>query len=109
MISNAKQTKSPPEAVCNRIFHMFGDRWTLRIASVLRGGERRYKEIAKALGINSATLSTRLKRLEDLELVTRNEETIDKLSVTYKLTKSGLELLPVYDEIVKFGQKIIKH
>jgi len=105
---NLKQTSSHSEAVCSGIFEVLGDRWTLRIVSALRGGELRFKEIGKVLTINSATLTTRLKRLEALKLVTRDEETIDKLSVTYKLTKSGIELLPVYDEIVKFGEKIIR-
>lgn len=88
---------------------MFGDKWTLRLASSLRDGELRFNEIETLLSINSATLSTRLKRLEDLGLVVRSEETIDKLSVTYKLTKFGTELLPIYDDIVRFGEKIIKH
>ncbi|MES3006082.1 MAG: helix-turn-helix domain-containing protein [Patescibacteria group bacterium] len=107
-MSNAKQISHPSEAVCGRVFEMFGDRWTLRIVSALRDGELRFKEIEKTLSINSATLTTRLKKLEDLALVIRNEETIDKLSVTYKLTKSGTDLLPIYDGIVKFGEKMIK-
>jgi DNA-binding HxlR family transcriptional regulator len=109
MTSKTKQTPSHSGSLCIQIFQMFGDRWTLRIVDALRGGELRFKEIEKALAINSATLSTRLKRLEDLKLIIRNEETIDKLSVTYILTRSGKELLPIYDGIVKFGEKVVAH
>lgn len=109
MMPNIKQISSHSEDMCSQIFQMFGDRWTLRIVDALRDGELRFKEIEKVLTINSATLSTRLKRLEDLKLVIRNEETINKLSVTYTLTKAGKELLPIYDGIVKFGEKIVKH
>ncbi len=87
---------------------MFGDKWTLRIVSSLREGEMRFKEIEKSLSINSATLSERLKRLEDVGAIARTEDTIDKLSVTYTLTKSGRELLPIYDGIIQFGQKVVK-
>jgi DNA-binding HxlR family transcriptional regulator len=102
------QPLQPSDPVCGSIFEMFGDKWTLRIVSVLRDGEMRFKEIEKNLAINSATLSERLKRLEDIGAIARSEETIDKLSVTYCLTKSGKELLPIYDGIVKFGQKVVK-
>lgn len=103
-----KTHKQPSEAICSRTFEMFGDRWTLRIADALRGGELRFKEIETALAINSATLTSRLKRLEELKLVVRDEETIDRLSVTYKLTAFGRELLPIYDGIVTFGEKIVR-
>jgi DNA-binding HxlR family transcriptional regulator len=107
-MTTSNQPLQPSDPMCNDIFKMFGDKWTLRIVSSLRDGELRYKEIEKLLSINSATLSTRLKLLEEIKVITRNEETIDKLSVTYKLTKNGQELLPIYDGIVKFGEKIIK-
>jgi DNA-binding HxlR family transcriptional regulator len=108
MTSSLKQHSSPSDAVCTKTFQMFGDRWTLRIVNALRGGELRFKEIEKRLDINSATLTTRLKRLEDLKVIVRTEETIDKLSVTYKLTRFGMELLPIYDGIVTFGEKVIR-
>jgi DNA-binding HxlR family transcriptional regulator len=107
-MQQSKQSLQPSDPVCNSIFEMFGDKWTLRIVSVLRDGEMRFKEIEKNLSINSATLSERLKRLEEVGAIVRSEETIDKLSVTYKLTKSGCELLPIYDGIIKFGQKVVK-
>ncbi len=107
-MQTSKQPLQPSDPICSSIFEMFGDKWTLRIVSVLREGEMRFKEIEKNLSINSATLSERLKRLEEVGAIARSEETIDKLSVTYKLTKSGYELLPIYDGIIKFGQKVVK-
>ncbi len=103
-----KQLPQPSDPICGSIFEMFGDKWTLRIVSVLREGEMRFKEIEKSLSINSATLSDRLKRLEEMGALARSEETIDKLSVTYCLTKTGAELLPIYDGIIKFGQRVVK-
>lgn len=107
-MQTSKQYIQPSDPVCSSIFEIIGDKWTLRIVSVLRAGEMRYKEIEKSLSINSATLSDRLKRLEEVQAIARTEESIDKLSVTYKLTKSGRELLPIYDGIIKFGQKVVK-
>jgi DNA-binding HxlR family transcriptional regulator len=94
--------------MCQSLFKMFGDRWSLRIIDALRDGELRFKEIQTALDINSATLSARLRKLESAKLLNRKEETIDKLSVSYKLTNLGKELLPIYDGMMKFGSKFIK-
>lgn len=108
-MTNSNQPVKASDPICSSIFKMFGDKWTLRIVSVLRNGELRFKEIEKLLRINSATLSTRLKQLEKINVIARNEETIDKLSVTYRLTKNGNVLLPIYDGMIKFGEKVIKH
>ena len=94
--------------ICASLFKMFGDRWSLRIGDALRDGELRFKEIQTLLGINSATLSTRLRSLEAVKVLVRREEAVDKLSVSYALTKLGRELLPIYDGILTFGKKVVK-
>ncbi|HWH16273.1 MAG TPA: helix-turn-helix domain-containing protein [Candidatus Paceibacterota bacterium] len=103
-----QQQISPSDPVCSSVFKLFGDKWTLRILSSLRNGELRFNEIQHTLSINSATLSARLKRLEEIKAIARIEETIDRLSVTYRLTKFGTELLPVYDDMVRVGAKIAR-
>jgi DNA-binding HxlR family transcriptional regulator len=100
-----EQNKKPS---CLKAFEVFGDEWTLRIIDSLRNGELRFKEIQNSLEINSATLSTKLKSMEERSLIERNEETIDKLSVTYSLTKLGKEIIPILDTMFKFGSKLVK-
>ena len=105
-MSKSKQPLSPSDPICSSVFKLLGDKWTLRIVSTLRNGALRFKEIEKLLSINSATLSARLKRLEEIKAIARTEESIDKLSVTYTLTKFGIDLLPIYDGMVKVGERI---
>jgi DNA-binding HxlR family transcriptional regulator len=94
------------EEICASLFKLFGDRWSLRIVNVLRSGALRFGALTHQLGINSATLTARLKTLERVGVLVRREDTIDKLSVTYELTASGRELLPIYDGILRFGKNL---
>lgn len=95
------------ESACCLTFEIFGDRWTLRIIDALRNGGLRFSELQESLDINSATLTVKLKRLVVLKLVTRTKEASDRTPVLYKLTAHGAELLPIYDDILKFGKKFL--
>ena len=49
--------------------------------------------------------ATKLKKLEDEKIVERREETIDKLSVSYRLLARGEHMLPVLRSIKEFAEK----
>lgn len=85
------------------VLDIFCDQWNPRIIAALRNDGRRFLELQRALGINSATLSAKLKNLEAAKVVEKNAHTIDKLSVTYRLTALGSRLLPIYDQIEAFS------
>jgi DNA-binding HxlR family transcriptional regulator len=55
--------------------------------------------------VNSVTLSNRLKRLEAAGMIEREEATIDRQSVAYRLTSMGKGLLPVLREIQNFTKR----
>ncbi len=93
------------KSACQITFEIFGDRWTLRIINALGEKSLRFNELQEALDINSATLTVKLKKLKRLRLLTRERALDDKLSVTYTLTSTGRELLPLYDAILAFGKK----
>ncbi len=85
---------------------LLGDYVTLRIVDFLRGGELRFTELQRSMGdVNSVTLSNRLKRLETAGVVEREEATIDRQSVAYKLSRLGTGLLPVLREIQNFTKR----
>lgn len=80
---------------------MLGDAWTLLIINYIRHQEKRFSEIEKAIwNVNPVTLTRRLKRMEQCGLIKRNEKT--RHSVSYQLTKKGMELLPIIDNIEQF-------
>jgi len=87
---------------------MFGDYQTLSIVDTLAIGEMRYCELQRALGnMNPVTLARRLKKLEDQRIIERRKETIDKLSVAYRLLPKGEHMLPVLRSIKEFSEKYL--
>ena len=88
---------------------MIGDTHVLCIVSNLGKKPMRFNEIQRAVnGINPTTLTDRLKRLEKEQIVTRAEETVDKVSVVYTLTDKGRGVLPIIKEIGIFADKFLK-
>lgn len=102
--------KSVSSAGCpKRALEIFGDYQTLSIVDTLAIGEMRYCELQRALGnMNPVTLARRLKKLEDDGIIERREETVDKLSVTYRLKAKGEHMLPVLRSIKEFAEKHLK-
>lgn len=87
---------------------MLGDYWTLAIIQSLAEGEKRFSQIERDLtDINPTTLTSRLKKLEDQNIIKRKEETVDKLSVVYVLTEKGKGILPVLHQIRIFAENYL--
>jgi DNA-binding HxlR family transcriptional regulator len=90
--------------ICVESLKLLGDFWTLRIINALSDTEMRFCDLQRAVGnVNPATLTDRLKKLEDGKLISRKEEAFDKCSVSYSLTKKGLAALPVLEAVEQFS------
>ncbi|MGH2613753.1 MAG: winged helix-turn-helix transcriptional regulator [Thermomicrobiales bacterium] len=83
---------------------LIGDRWTPLIVRDLAPGCRRFSELQRSLdGISPKTLSDRLRRLEDADVVTRTCFAEKPPRVEYRLTKKGFALLTVVESMRDFG------
>ncbi|MGH2358551.1 MAG: winged helix-turn-helix transcriptional regulator [Candidatus Limnocylindria bacterium] len=72
---------------------VLGQKWVMRIIRVLGERTRRFCELQDALGgANSATLSQRLKLLEDEGLIDRRLVSSVPPWVEYSLTAKGIDL-----------------
>lgn len=95
------------EEYCNdpefkEALRLIGDFWTLRIVSVLEVRGLRFCGIERALGdSNPATLTARLKKLEQHRIVARHEEAGDTI---YTLTQRGSALLPIVEQVQVFAR-----
>jgi DNA-binding HxlR family transcriptional regulator len=90
-------------AAYNEAFKLLGDFCTLRVIEVIGTGTLRFSEIQRGLdNINPVTLTSRLKKMEEAQLIIRQIETLDKQSVVYSLTAKGTDCLPVVDAIKAF-------
>jgi DNA-binding HxlR family transcriptional regulator len=76
-----------------RALELVGGRWSLLIVRELLLGPKRYTELAQALpGIPTNVLSSRLRELEDADLVQRALQDRPSTAVVYELTPYGLDL-----------------
>ncbi len=83
---------------------LVGDRWTLLVVRDLLRGIRRYADLQRSLApIAPNLLADRLRRLEDLALVTREVYSRRPLRAEYHLTERGRALAPVIVTLGRFG------
>ena len=86
---------------------IIGQKWTLQIVHrLLNARNKRFCELQEELGgVNPSTLSSRLKMLEDVGLVERQQVSSIPPHVEYSLTHKGSELAPVIAEIADWSQR----
>ena len=88
-------------AACAEII---GAKWTAILVHDLSEGARRFSELERACpGISPRTLSERLRALEDEEIVERRSYAESPPRVEYELTEKGAALLPIIEEMRRFG------
>jgi DNA-binding HxlR family transcriptional regulator len=81
------------ECAATAALNVLGQKWVMRIIRVLGDRTQRFCELQDALGgANSATLSQRLKMLEDEGLIERRAISAVPPWVEYSLTPKGADL-----------------
>jgi DNA-binding HxlR family transcriptional regulator len=80
----------------------------LRVLRDLIGGPKGFNVLMRTTGINSKTLSSSLKFLEQREVVVRRVVSTRPFSVQYSLTASGKELAPVMEAFGRWGEKWLR-
>jgi DNA-binding HxlR family transcriptional regulator len=89
--------------VLARALERVGDRWSLLVIRDLVTGPRRFTDLMDRLGgITPATLSQRLRELEDAGVLVADREP-GRREVWYRLTPAGAELRPVIDALGSWG------
>ncbi len=92
-------TKQP---ICLSSLKILSDYWTLRVIDELSDGRTlRFNELERRLeGVNTATLSKRLKDIQDSNLIYRVEKS--RADVAYGLTALGTEAIPLLKAVNHF-------
>ncbi len=94
------------ECAATAALNVIGQKWVLRIIRSLGGRTQRFCELQDALGgANSATLSQRLKLLEDEGLVERRAISAIPPWVEYSLTDKGMDLRTVIGGIDRWAER----
>ena len=90
-------------AACAEII---GAKWTAILVHDLSEGARRFSELEHSCpGISPRTLSERLRVLEQEGIVVRRSYPESPPRVEYELTAKGEALLPIIDEMRRFGHE----
>ncbi|MBI4532500.1 MAG: helix-turn-helix transcriptional regulator [Candidatus Melainabacteria bacterium] len=88
--------------------NVLGPRWTSSVLVELFCGKKRTTELLKALpGLSAKTLSERLRRLQELELISRTVYPEVPPKVEYELTDEGKKLLDALVVLRTLGQRCI--
>src|SRR5438093_11592320 len=83
---------------------IIGAKWTAVIVHDLSEGPRRFSELERACpGISPRTLAERLRALEHEDILLRRSYAETPPRVEYELTPKGQALLPIIDEMRRFG------
>lgn len=91
----------------NLSLEVLGDRWTLLIIrDMMFAGKRHFREFLQSdEGVSSRTLADRLQVLQAEGIVTRHDDPGHKLKAVYRLTQTGIDLLPVLVELGVWGNR----
>ncbi len=82
-----------------------GERWSFMILRAAFNGVRHFEEFLSEIGIARNILANRLTRLTESGILHRTPCPDDRRKVEYRLTKKGLELLPVMIALRQWGEK----
>lgn len=86
--------------------NLLNEKWTLHILRELLEGKCRFNELSHRLGgVNSRTLSDRLRLLEEEGIVTRHVLHTIPPWVEYELTEKGRDLNKIIESIADWGCK----
>ncbi len=96
-------TLNMKQPICLPSLKILSDYWTLRIIDELSDDNTlRFNEIERRLeGVNTATLSKRLRDMQRSGLLTRIENS--RADVTYSLTPLGNEAIPILKAVNHFS------
>jgi len=91
----------------NYVSEVIGDKWSLVILrDMLLEGKTRYGEfLASEEGIATNILASRLRMLEDWELITRVPDPDYPTKHRYAITERGLDLVPLFVEMILWTAK----
>ena len=77
------------------VLDAIGDRWAVLILRDLSLGLSRYEDLRRSTGVTNATLSDRLKHLEDNALIERRRYQLNPERHEYFLTPKGRDIILV--------------
>ena len=102
-VTPATRTASPRECSIAAALEVVGEKWSLLVVRELFLGCRRFSEIAANTGAPRDILTARLRRLEEVGVITRRLYSERPERYEYVLTDAGKDLRPVIWALKHWG------
>jgi DNA-binding HxlR family transcriptional regulator len=101
------KTKKRSDCPVSSSLDLWGDKWSLLIIrDLMDAKECTYGDFLKSPeGIATNILATRLQNLEENKLIEKLNHPDSKAKVLYRLTRKGIDLVPVIIEISLWAEK----
>ena len=102
-----KKAKNRSDCPVSCSLDIWGDKWSLLIVrDLMFAKECTYGDFLKsAEGIATNILASRLEMLEENKIIEKLEHPDSKAKVLYRLTRKGIDLLPIMIEINLWAEK----
>jgi DNA-binding HxlR family transcriptional regulator len=84
---------------------LVGDRWSLLVVCEVAFGVRRFTDIQRNTGAPRATLTARLRKLEEVGVLTRTRYSAHPRRFKYGLTEAGRALAPILRSLRRWGER----
>ena len=97
-------TATPRRCSIANALDVIGEKWSLLVIRELFLGVRRFNDIAANTGAPRDILTARLRRLEELGVITRQEYSERPPRYEYRLTDAGKDLRPVIMALRQWGE-----
>jgi DNA-binding HxlR family transcriptional regulator len=88
-----------------RTLEHVGERWTILIVREAFLGTRRFDDFQRRVGVARNVLQSRLERLVDAGILSREPYQRRPVRYEYRLTDKGLDLWPVLVALLKWGDR----
>lgn len=116
MIRNQVVDPLFPQCPVRNVLYHIGDRWSLLVLLALhdKAGTMRFSDLCRAIpDVSQKMLTSTLRKLEADDLLSRTIYPEMPPRVEYKLTKRGLTLIPLLNQLVDWSldnmDAIIRH
>lgn len=103
---NVEQMTESPICPINSALEVIGGKWNYKIILSLNDECKRFCELLRCLdGISPKTLTSCLKKLEKQDIIKKTLYPVVPPHADYQLTKKGIDLHNIFDEMRKWGEK----
>ena len=102
--------KTKSKCPVDLFIEVMGSKWNVLIIWKLKNGTQRFSDLQKKMhNVNSNTLTTHLRDLENLKIISRVVFPEVPPRVEYTLTEYGKALFPIFDEMRTWGLHYIEN